>query len=72
MISTGRAKYPDIYLDSADVGLRDVLFMITLVLSGQIEMDALDMLLCLNFLSQSLQNSANNIPCFRNAALIEI
>jgi len=33
-ISTGRTKYSDIYLDSADVVLSDVLFMITLDLSG--------------------------------------
>lgn len=72
IISTGRTKYPDIYLDSVDVVWGDALFMITLVLSEWIEMDALDMLLCLNFLSQSLQNSTNYFPCFRNVALIEV
>lgn len=34
MISTGRTKYPDIHLGSANVVLGDVLFMITLVLCG--------------------------------------
>lgn len=47
MIRTRRMKYPDIYLDSANLGLGYVLFMIILVLSGEIEMCAFIILLSL-------------------------